>query len=70
MNKNNVVFVTNNQPRTTISSSGNVGIGTSAPSTRFEIFKEKEPLTEWYKAGVKAKGLKPHIADNDDGSET
>lgn len=70
MNKNNFIFVTNNQPRMTISSSGNIGIGTTSPSTRFEIFKEKEPLTEWYLEGVKKKGLIPHIKDETDGSET
>jgi hypothetical protein len=26
---------------------------------------EPEPLTEWYKAAVKAKGLTPHIKEQD-----
>jgi hypothetical protein len=30
---------------------------------------EPEPLTEWYKAAVKAKGLTPHTKEKD-GSET
>jgi hypothetical protein len=70
VNKNNFIFVAGNQPKMTIDSSGYVGIGTTSPSVKFEFPKEKEPLTEWYKAGVKARGLTPHTKDKINGSET
>ena len=35
----------------------------------YKAAQEPEPLTDWYKAAVKAKGLEPHIKEQD-GSKT
>lgn len=35
----------------------------------YKGFQESEPLTNWYKAAVKDKGLEPHIKEQD-GSKT
>jgi hypothetical protein len=35
----------------------------------YKAAREPEPLTDWYKAAVKAKGLDPHTKE-EDGSKT
>lgn len=45
--------------RMRIDSNGNIGIGTSSPTTTLTI-TEKEELSEWYKKGVEDKKLTPH----------
>ena len=63
-------FLRNGQEFMRIDSNGNLGLGTTAPSQKMSIVVEEEPLTKWYKEGVKARGLTPHTSEIINGSET
>lgn len=66
----NLDFLRNGQEFMRIDSNGNLGLGTTAPSQKMSIVVEEEPLTKWYKEGVKARGLTPHTLEIIDGSKT
>lgn len=68
----NLSFLRNGQEFMRIDSNGNIGLGTTTPSQKMSIVVEveEEPLTKWYKEGVKARGLTPHTPEIIDGSET
>jgi hypothetical protein len=43
--------------------------GSNNTALGYHALRKPEPFTEWYKAAVKAKGLTPHVKEQD-GSQT